>query len=169
MLFTISGLGTAVLAYSGGLRAQLGGLTIGDWYLFLQGIGLLWFPLTSIASFWSQFQLGLAAGERVFALIDAEPQVTQTGAEPVAELSGAIELRNVTFHYKEGEQVFEDFSLSVHPRRDAGAGGPHRLRQVEHHQAGGALLRVSRAGRSWSTGATCAPWIWPASAPISGS
>ena len=55
VLFTISGLGTAVLAYSGGLRAQLGGLTIGDWYLFLQGIGLLWFPLTSIASFWSQF------------------------------------------------------------------------------------------------------------------
>jgi len=51
----------------------------------------------------------------VFALIDAEPQVNQTGAEPVAELSGAIELRNVTFHYKEGEQVFEDFSLSVRP------------------------------------------------------
>ena len=115
VLFTISGLGTAILAYSGGLRAEHGGLTIGDWYLFLQGIGLLWFPLTSIASFWSQFQLGLAAGERVFALIDADPQVTQTGAEPVAELSGAMELRNVTFHYKEGEQVFKGFSLSVHP------------------------------------------------------
>ena len=115
VLFTISGAGTALLAYSGGLRAESGGLTIGEWYLFLQGVGLLWFPLTSIASFWSQFQLGLAAGERVFALIDAEPQVTQTGSEPVAALTGAIELRRVTFHYKEGEPVFDDFSLTVHP------------------------------------------------------
>ena len=115
VLFTVAGLGTAILAYSGGLRAEDGGLTIGEWYLFLQGIGLLWFPLTSIASFWSQFQLGLAAGERVFALIDADPQVTQTGAEPVAALTGAIELRNVAFHYKEGEQVFDDFSLAVQP------------------------------------------------------
>ena len=39
-------------------------------YLFVQAIGLFWFPLTGIASFWSQFQLGLAAGERVFALIE---------------------------------------------------------------------------------------------------
>ena len=115
VLFTLAGLGTAVLAYSGGLRATGGGLTIGGWYLFLQGVGLLWFPPTSIASFWSQFQLGLAAGERVFALIDAEPQVTQTGREPVAGLTGAIELRNVSFHYKEGEQVFDDFSLTVDP------------------------------------------------------
>lgn len=115
VLFTIAGLGTAILAYGGGLRATGGGLTIGGWYLFLQGVGLLWFPLTSIASFWSQFQLGLAAGERVFALIDAEPQVTQTGREPVAALTGAIELRNVDFHYKEEEQVFSDFSLTVHP------------------------------------------------------
>ena len=115
VLFTIAGVGTAILAYGGGLRATGGGLTIGGWYLFLQGVGLLWFPLTSIASFWSQFQLGLAAGERVFALIDAEPQVTQTGREPVAALTGAIELRNVNFHYKEEEQVFSDFSLTVHP------------------------------------------------------
>ena len=115
VLFTVAGLGTAILAYRGGLRAEDGGLTIGEWYLFLQGVGLLWFPLTSIASFWSQFQLGLAAGERVFALIDADPQVTQTGAEPVAALTGAIELRNVAFHYKEGEQVFDDFSLAVQP------------------------------------------------------
>ena len=113
LLFLIAGLGTASLAYAGGLRATLGGLTIGEWYLFLQGVGLLWFPLTSIASFWSQFQLGLAAGERVFALLDAEPQVTQHGAEPVASLAGRIELRNVRFHYKEGEGVFDDFSLTV--------------------------------------------------------
>jgi len=115
VLFLISGIGNATLAYAGGVRAAMGGLTTGEWYLFLQAVGLMWFPLTSIASFWSQFQLGLAAGERVFALLDAEPQVKQTGARTLPALAGAIELRKVGFHYKEGETVFDDFSFSVAP------------------------------------------------------
>ncbi len=115
VLFLISGFGNATLAYAGGLRADGGGLTTGEWYLFLQAVGLMWFPLTSIASFWSQFQLGLAAGERVFALLDTEPQVVQTRSEPVSNLAGAVELRNVSFHYKEGETVFKEFSFAVAP------------------------------------------------------
>ena len=115
VLFLISGIGNATLAYAGGVRAAMGGLTTGEWYLFLQAVGLMWFPLTSIASFWSQFQLGLAAGERVFALLDAEPQVKQTGTRTLPALAGAIELRKVGFHYKEGETVFDDFSFSVAP------------------------------------------------------
>ncbi len=113
LLFAIAGMATSVLAYLGGVRVSASGLSIGQWYLFLQGVGLLWFPLTSIASFWSQLQLGLAAGERVFALLDAEPTVRQTGSEPVATLSGRIELREVDFAYQEGEPVFERFSLTI--------------------------------------------------------
>ena len=115
VLGTVAGLGSAALVYAGGLRAELGGLTIGEWYLYLLTVRLLWFRLAIIASFWSQFQLGLAAGERVFALIDTEPQVVQTGSAPVPAVSGHLELRNVRFHYKEGEGVLDDFSLTIHP------------------------------------------------------
>ena len=113
LLFAIAGVASSVLAYLGGVRVADSGLSIGEWYLFLQGVGLLWFPLTSIASFWSQLQLGLAAGERVFALLDAEPSVRQTGAQPVASVRGRIELRDVDFAYNAGEPVFERFSLSI--------------------------------------------------------
>ncbi|CAI8007667.1 Uncharacterized ABC transporter ATP-binding protein YknV [Geodia barretti] len=113
LLFALAGVTTSLLAYLGGVRVGESGLSIGEWYLFLQGVGLLWFPLTSIASFWSQFQLGLAAGERVFALLDAEPSVRQTGEQPVASLRGRIELRDVDFAYKAGEPVFERFSLTI--------------------------------------------------------
>ena len=115
VLGTVAGLGSAALVYAGGMRADFGGLTIGEWYLYLLTVRLLWFRLAMIASFWSQFQLGLAAGERVFALLDAAPQVVQTGSTPVPAVTGHIELRNVRFHYKEGEGVFDDFSLTVHP------------------------------------------------------
>ncbi|NDJ85641.1 MAG: ABC transporter ATP-binding protein [Chloroflexi bacterium] len=115
ILNLLSGVGTAALVYFGGLRAQEGYLSPGDWYLFLQGIALFWFPLTSIASFWSQFQLGLAAGERVFALIDADPNVIQTDNQPLPSLRGEIRFEDVDFHYKEGEPVLRRFALTIHP------------------------------------------------------
>ena len=78
-------------------------------------MGLVWFPVTSIASFWSQFQLGLAAGERVFALLDAEALVKQKADEPVAAVKGEIEFVDMDFHYITGEPVLEQFSLKIRP------------------------------------------------------
>jgi ATP-binding cassette subfamily B protein len=109
----LSGIGTAVIVYYGGLTVERGTFTAGDWYLFVQGLALFWFPLTSIASFWSQFQLGMAAGERVFALVDAEPKVVQTGNDELPQLYGEIRFEHVYFKYNEDEPVLEDFSLNI--------------------------------------------------------
>ncbi len=114
ILNLLSGFGTAALVYFGGLTAQAGTLTAGEWYLFIQGLALFWFPLTSIASFWSQFQLGLAAGERVFALIDAEPKVVQTDSRKLPAIQGEIRFERMNFRYKPEEPVLQDFSLTIH-------------------------------------------------------
>ena len=88
----------------------------GDFYLFMRAVGFFWYPLMSIASFWSQFQDGLSASERVFALIDREPKVVQVAAEPVERLEGRIEFRHLTFSYTDGEVVLPDFSLEIRPQ-----------------------------------------------------
>jgi ABC-type multidrug transport system fused ATPase/permease subunit len=113
ILNIVAGFGTAGIVYFGGVQAQAGAITPGNWYLFIQGIALFWFPLTSIASFWSQFQLGMAAGERVFALLDAEPKVVQKGNVTLEPLKGEIEFQHMDFRYKENEPVLEDFSLHI--------------------------------------------------------
>jgi ATP-binding cassette subfamily B protein len=110
-----SGLGVAALAYAGGLAARAGALGPGDWYLFMQAVGFYWYPLVSIASFWSQFQDGLSAAERVFALIDAEPKVVQVAQEPVDHVEGHIEFRHVHLTYTGDEVVLPDFSLEIQP------------------------------------------------------
>lgn len=115
ILVTIAGVGVAAVVWFGINLGQQGVLTAGEWFLFIQGMGMIWFPLTSIASFWSQFQLGLAAGERVFALLDAQPLVTQEADEPVDDLRGAIRFENMDFWYKEGEPVLQNFSLNIRP------------------------------------------------------
>jgi ABC-type multidrug transport system fused ATPase/permease subunit len=123
LLGASSGIGSAIILFAGGVAAQRGALTPGDWYLFMQAVGFFWWPLISIASFWSQFQDGLSSAERVFALIDAEPKVVQTAAEPVGKLEGGVAFQDVRFTYvpEEGaarsdEIVLPDFSLAIRPR-----------------------------------------------------
>lgn len=119
LLFFIAGLGEVLLVYAGGRSVLAGDVSAGDWYLFLQAIAMFWFPLTSIASFWSQFQQGLAAAERVFALVDATPRVQQHDNQPVGRLTGRIELRDVVFSYAAtdtpGERVLDGFNLTIEP------------------------------------------------------
>ncbi len=110
-----TGLGLALLAYASGMRTQTGGLSPGDWYLFMLAVGYFWFPMIGIASFWSQFQDGLSAAERVFALIDAEPNVRQHGSASVGRLEGRIEFRDLRMRYTEKESVLEGFSLAIRP------------------------------------------------------
>jgi ABC-type multidrug transport system fused ATPase/permease subunit len=113
ILGTIAGIGTALVVYSGGMSVIAGTISPGNLYLFIESINLFWFPLISIASFWSQFQLGLAASERVFALIDAEPRVVQSDDRLAPRLQGRIEFRNLDFRYTANEKVLEDFSLTI--------------------------------------------------------
>jgi ABC-type multidrug transport system fused ATPase/permease subunit len=114
ILGTIAGIGTALVVYFGGMSVIGGVVTPGNFYLFIEGISLFWFPLISIASFWSQFQLGMAASERVFALVDAEARVVQTDDLPAPRLNGRVEFRSVDFRYTDKEQVLDDFNLAIH-------------------------------------------------------
>lgn len=108
-----SGLSTAILIYVGGLATQSTAVSSGDWYLFMQAVGFYWWPMMGIASFWSQFQDGLSASERVFALIDAVPNVVQTAVEPVHNLQGIVRFQDVRFAYNDKEIVLPEFSLTI--------------------------------------------------------
>ncbi len=137
-----AGVGTGVLAYLGGLSVSTAAVSAGghapgvpggviaflvgsdamspgEWFLFLQAVGFFWWPMLGIASFYSQFQDGLSAAERVFALIDAEPTVRQVDNVEIpsqasrSHIAGAIEFADVTFSYSEKETVLDHFSLTI--------------------------------------------------------
>ncbi len=116
-----SGLGTAMLIYAGGLATRsdsalagfTGGISSGEWYLFMQAVGYFWWPMMNVASFWSQFQDGLSAAERTFALIDAEAKVVQTAVTPVPRLNGRLQFNHIRFSYTDKELVLPDFSLDI--------------------------------------------------------
>lgn len=108
-----SGVGTALVLYFGGHSTYAGLISFGAWYLFMNSLNQFWFPMTNLSSFWSQFQSALSATERIFALMDAQPAVFQTAAEPVAALRGEIRFEQVSFRYGDKEQVLQDFNLHI--------------------------------------------------------
>jgi ATP-binding cassette subfamily B protein len=115
VLNTVGGWMTALLVYVGGLSAVQGAVTVGAWYLFLLSLDRFMFPVMNLSSFWTQIQNGLSAAERVFALIDADPSVVQTGNVKAPPLNGQIDFKHVYFRYKDNEPVLEDFSLLIRP------------------------------------------------------
>lgn len=160
LLFLVAGLATVALVQVGGTAVIGGSLSAGDWYLFLQAVALFWFPLTSIAAFWSQFQQGMAASERVFALIDATPRVVQEGSQPVGRLAGHVEFRNLTFGYEPARPVLRGFNLTIEAgetvalvgHTGAGKSTLSKLITRFYEFSGGRLLVDGRDIRSFDLG-----------------
>lgn len=155
VLGVINGIVTALLIYFGSLEvignttAPFASLlsflpneqiTIGDWFLFFQGVLIFFFPLTSIASFWSQFQQGLASAERVFALIDAENMVVQYDNQTLTNPQGMIEFKDLTFAYKSDQNILEHFNLKIEP---------HEKIAIVGHTGAGKSTLVKLISRSY--------------------
>ena len=98
------------------MSAAQGAVTIGAWYLFILSLGRFFDPVMNLSAFWSNIQSGLSAAERIFALMDAEPNVVQTDKQAVPNLKGEIRFENVSFRYAENEPVLSRFQPG-HPAR----------------------------------------------------
>jgi ABC-type multidrug transport system fused ATPase/permease subunit len=153
-----AGLGNGIIAFAGGMSARDGGITMGQWFLFMQAVGFFWWPMLNIASFWSQLQDGFAAAERVFSLIDRESRVKQTGDYAPQRIAGEIAFRDLSFSYSDKETVLEDFSLEVAAgeklaivgKTGAGKSTIAKLICRSYEFGGGELLVDGRDIRSYS-------------------
>ncbi len=141
-LNALGGIFTAILIYVGGLSAAQGIVTVGAWYLFIMSLDQFFFPVLNLSAFWAQIQAGLSAAERVFALIDADPNVVQTDKRDVPPLKGEIHFEHVHFRYTDNEPILTDFNLLIQPGENSGPGRSHRRGQVIHCQVDRALLRI---------------------------
>jgi ATP-binding cassette subfamily B protein len=111
----IQGIITTLLIFVGSNFVLEGVVGVGQLVLYINSLNLLFFPLLTIASFWPMFQTGMAASERIFAIIDTMPLVVQSDNIKSTELKGEIEFKNLTFQYDTNKLVFDNFSLKVNP------------------------------------------------------
>jgi len=116
VLNALMGIAIAIVMYAGANYVVWGAISIGSWYLFIQGVDRFFFPLLNLSAFWSQFQQALSSTERIFALIDADNTIQQHDNRKVESLEGAIAFDDVTFAYSdEGDPVLKHFKLNIKP------------------------------------------------------
>ncbi|SCB96017.1 ATP-binding cassette, subfamily B, multidrug efflux pump [Kosakonia oryzendophytica] len=91
-----------------------GTVEVGVLYAFISYLGRLNEPLIELTTQQSMLQQAVVAGERVFELMDRPRQ--SYGDDDMPLHSGAIDIDNVSFAYREDQQVLQDISLHVEPR-----------------------------------------------------
>jgi ATP-binding cassette, subfamily B, bacterial len=110
----VGAFGTAAVVWYGGLRVEVAGLTIGGLQAFLSYLTFMMWPIQDMARVYAEMQRSVASAERIFSLLDAQPEVVdREDARDPGSIRGEIEFDNVLFRYEEGKPVLEDFSLRV--------------------------------------------------------
>jgi ATP-binding cassette subfamily B multidrug efflux pump len=110
----ISGMGISVILFVGGYLYLGGIVSLGTIVLFVQFNDRFFRPILTIANFYTSVQSAFAGAERVFGIIDAEPVVVDApDANPIGDIEGRIRFRGVTFGYREGPIVLQDFDLEI--------------------------------------------------------
>lgn len=137
LVISISSLATAFVLGEGAHRVLTGALTLGTVSAFVNYSVMFFHPIRDIAATFSEMQRIQAAAERVISLLDTEPEIKDSPEvvevygdsfhpkkENWEEIKGEVEFRDVSFRYKDGEQVLTDFNLKVKPGETVAIVGP---------------------------------------------
>jgi ATP-binding cassette subfamily B multidrug efflux pump len=121
----LSNANIAILAGLGGWMALQGWATVGTiatFYIYSRRFAA---PLRRLGDLYNQIQSALAGAERVFEIIDTEPELTDASdAVALDPLAGEVVFDHVDFCYVPGVPVIKDMSLQAQPGQTIALVGP---------------------------------------------
>ena len=113
---SINNISMAFVCIFGSLLFLKGNIGLGDLSSFVQYSRKFSGPINEFANIISELQSAFAASERVFFLIDAAPEKEDApDAEELTNVSGDVQLNNVSFSYTPENQIIKNFSLHAKP------------------------------------------------------
>lgn len=112
----INNVSLALVCVFGSLLFLRGEIRIGDLSSFVQYSRKFSGPINEIANIIAELQSAFAAAERVFTLIDAEPEPADSAnAAELTQVRGDVELKNVDFSYVPGKPIIQNLDLHAAP------------------------------------------------------
>lgn len=114
-----------VILVFGGMLVIRGSLDAGGFVAFLAMFSQITRPVRSFIDQFATINQGIAAGDRIFAVLDAEPEIEdRPGARPLEALKDKIEFRNVHFSYDGSREVIDGISFDIRRGETVALVGP---------------------------------------------
>ena len=121
----LGGIAIAVVIFYSGSQVIAGNTTMPDFMSFMAALLLAYEPMKRLANLNANLQEGLAASQRVYALLDAEPAVVDApDAVTLAVTKGEITFDDVRFTYVGGAPALDGITLTVPAGGTAALVGP---------------------------------------------
>jgi ATP-binding cassette subfamily B protein/subfamily B ATP-binding cassette protein MsbA len=112
----VGSLATALVVGVGGWLVLGDALTAGTLVAFVLYVERFFDPIRELAQRYNTFQATMAASERIFYLLDLEPDLHDApDAYPLPHIHGTVDYDGVTFSYKDGEPVLQGIDLHAEP------------------------------------------------------
>ena len=106
-----------IVFWYGSLLAIAGVITFGVLYAFTQYINKFFNPIQELAEQFDVLQSAFTSGERIFEIIDTQPEVLDTHeSKAITDLKGKIEFKNVWFAYIGEDWILKDVSFVVNAK-----------------------------------------------------
>ena len=110
---------------TGAFAVVRGSLTVGQLSSFLSYANQYTKPVNEISGVVTEFQNAIACAQRVFELIEEEPQIPEPEqAVVLKDIDGNVKIEDVSFSYVPEQKLIEDFNLDVKPGQKIAIVGP---------------------------------------------
>ena len=110
---------------TGAFAVVRGAMSVGQLSSFLSYANQYTKPFNEISGVVTEFQNAIACAQRVFTLIDEEPQISEPEhAVHLTDIDGNVKVEDVSFSYLPGQHLIEDFNLEVKPGQRIAIVGP---------------------------------------------
>ena len=110
---------------TGAFSVVSGNLSVGQLSSFLSYANQYTKPFNEISGVVTEFQNAIACAQRVFDLIEEEPQIPEPeNAVDMTEIDGHVSAEHVSFSYEPEQKLIEDFNLTVKPGERVAIVGP---------------------------------------------
>ncbi len=120
----ISATGLGLILYLGVIQVEQGIMTPGAFASFIVAMAMMFKPVKTIGSILGKVQVILAPAERVFEMMDRRPELVYPENPTAIGAFESLAFENVTFSYKDHEQVLRDLSFDIRRGETVALVGP---------------------------------------------
>jgi ABC-type multidrug transport system fused ATPase/permease subunit len=124
-VFVFIGLSSGIILWYGGLKVISGEVSIGVLSGFMTYMTMMMRPVRQTGMLTNQAMTAAAAAERVFEVLDIEPEVRSSpDAKVLQGIKGLVEYRDVSFSYDKQGDVLSGVSFTAQPGETVAIVGP---------------------------------------------